>query len=166
MDLPTDVANNGPGTARILSSQNVQTGGSARITALSSTSISVRLTVSSQNLNMDQAFRVGFRFYTPRLLPGTCSSVTVWTNRWGWTPFSGNAANTGVISPVCGTGGSGSRKFYVVLRMFYKSGSSSWPRQWPDFYSGDYFDFNLNFNTIGGDVSFPNSLWVSASWVW
>ena len=163
-----DLSGGNTGNTRILNtgSNNVRTEGYAQIVGLSSTSITVRLYGGITNTNFYQSFRVGFRFYTPRLLPGSCSSVSTWTNRWGWTPFSGSARNPGAISMTCGTGGSGSRRFYVIYRMFFEANYDTWPYQWPNYYPGDYFDFYFTFSSVGGDVSFPNSLWVSASWLW
>jgi hypothetical protein len=164
MDLGNDVTGASTSSTRIFTgSNNVRTGGFAKITALTSNSITVRLQGDITS-SMDGAYRMGFRFYSPRLVPSTCSGITVTTSRWGAIGFSGYARSPGSIAASCGTGGS--RKFFAIVNMYYLQGSTDWPKQWPPYHPNDYFDFTFTFSSVGGDVSFANALWISATWIW
>jgi len=165
MDLTT--GSNGVTRTRIFNNQNTRTEGYATILSVTSTQIQVRL-YASVSKSFYKVFRMGFRFYTPRLLPGTCSSVSVYTSRWGWNNFNGNSYSPGSFSVNCGNGGTNSRKFYAIFDMWYTTTQSRYPYQWPDYSNGDTYDFTFTFSSVSGAAvtDYPNYLWVSASMLW
>jgi len=164
MDLST--GSNGVGRTRILNNNNIRTEGYSTITYVSSTQIKVKL-YSSVSRSLHKAFRMGFRFYTPRLTTTSCQSVSVWTSRWGWNNFNGNSYSPGSFGVYCGNGGSNTRRFYAIFDMYYTSSSSRYPYQWPNLSNGDTYEFTFTFSSVSGDATnYPNYLWVSASMLW
>lgn len=160
MDLTSGA--NGVGYTRIFNGHNTRTEGYSDIYYVSSNQIKVRL-YASVSRSFAQVWRMGFRFYTPRLTVDSCSSISVYTSRWGTLPFS-SAASPGSISSYCGTGGTGSRRFYAIFDMYYTTSSSRNSDQWPSFSNGDTYEFTFTFSSVGGDRgNYPNYLWVSAS---
>ena len=156
----------GYGSTRILNGHNVRTEGYSQITYVSSSQIKVKL-YASVSKSFYKVFRMGFRFYTPRLKTTTCSSVSVWTSRWGWNNFNGNAYSPGSFGVYCGNAGSNSRRFYAIFDMYYTTSSSRYPYQWPNYSNGDTYEFTFNFNTVSGHHNnYPGYLWVSASMQW
>ena len=116
---------------------------------------------------MYKAFRVGFRFYTPRLKTTSCQSVSVWTSRWGNNDFNAYAYSPSSIREYCGNPGSNARRFYAIFDMYYTTSSSRYPYQWPNFGGSDTYDFTFTFSSISGDVAnYANYMWVSASLTW
>ncbi len=164
MDLPT--SDSTVGRTHILTSSNhVQTSGSANVFYVSSTQIKVRLS-STASKSFYKVYRMGFRFYTPRLKTTTCSSVSVWTSRWGWNNFNGYANSPSSFVVSCGNAGANTRRFYAIFDMYYTPSSTTYPYQWPDFGGSDTYEFTFTFSSVSGDVgTYPNYLWVSASMV-
>ena len=146
-------------------SANTRTEGYADVFYLSSTQIKIRLyTTVSRTFN--QVFRMGFRFYTPRLISTSCSSVSVWTSRWGTFPFSGSASSPGSSSSHCGNAGTNTRRFYAIFYMYYTTSNSQVSNQWPSFSGGDTYEFTFTFSSISSDGgSYIQYLWVTASMV-
>jgi hypothetical protein len=149
---------------RILTtSNNVRTEGYANVFFVSSIQIKIRL-YASTTANFYKAYRTGFRFYTPRLMTTSCSSVSVWTSRWGTNNFNGNSASPGSFSVTCGNGGTNSRRFYAIFYMWYTTSADTYPYQWPNFSNGDTYEFTFTFSSVTNDgTNYPNYLWVSAS---
>ena len=112
---------------------------------MSSTQIRVRLYAATSR-SFAQVFRMGFRFYTPRLISSSCSGVSVSTSRWGNLPFSGYASSPGNIASYCGTSG---RRFYAIFDMYYTTTNSQNHNQWPSFGGSDTYDFTFTFSSVG-----------------
>lgn len=164
MDLPT--SDSSVGRRRILSSNNIRTEGYSKITYTSSNQIKVKLYFSASR-SMYKVYRMGFRFYTPRLMTTSCQSVSVWTSRWSWNNFNGNAYSPGSFGVYCGNAGTNTRRFYAIFDMWYTTSQSRYPYQWPNFGNGDTYEFTFTFSSVGGDnQNYPGYLWVSASMVW
>ena len=156
----------GYGSTRILNGHNIRTEGYSQITYVSSSQIKVKL-YASVSKSFYKVFRMGFRFYTPRLKTTTCSSVSVWTSRWGWNNFNGNAYSPGSFGVYCGNAGSNSRRFYAIFDMYFTTSHSRYPYQWPNYSNGDTYEFTFNFNSVSGHHNnYPGYLWVSASMLW
>ena len=137
MDPSTSIS--GVGYTRTLTSSNqVRTEGYSTVTYVSSTQIRVKL-YTSVSTNFYKAYRMGFRFYTPRLLTTSCSSVSVHTSRWGWNNFNGNAYSPGSFGVYCGNAGTNSRRFYAIFDMWYTTSQSRYPYQWPNMANGDTY---------------------------
>jgi hypothetical protein len=164
LDLPTGGSYGTTQTRILSSSNNVRSEGYSKILSVSNTQVKVRL-YSSVSKSFNQVYRMIFRFYTPRLIFGSCSGASVWTSRWGWNNFNGYAYDPGSFSVTCGSSG---RRFYVAFDMYNSWSQSRYPAQWPDFSNGDTYDFTINFSSVGGwaATGTPNNLWVSASMVW
>ena len=132
----------------------------------SSTQIKIRLYASTSK-SFHKVFRMGFRFYTPRLKTTSCSSVSVWTSRWGWNNFNGNAYNPGAFGVYCGNAGTNSRRFYAIFDMWFTTSHSRYPYQWPNYSNGDTYEFTFTFSSVTGDnVNYPSYLFASASMLW
>lgn len=162
MDLPT--SDSSVGYRRILTTSNkVRTEGYANVFFVSSTQIKIRL-YASNTAEFYKAYRMGFRFYTPRLMTTSCSGVSVWSSRWGTNNFNGNSRSPGSFSVNCGNAGSNTRRFYAIFYMWYTTTSDTYPYQWPSYSGGDTYEFTFTFSSVTGDVTnYPNYLWVSAS---
>lgn len=137
MDLPTGDTSV-TYTDFLSSSQNVRTEGYANVFFVSSTQIKIRLYTTASR-SFAQVFRMGFRFYTPRLKTTSCSSVSVWTNRWGWNNFNGNAYSPGSFGVYCGNAGSNTRRFYAIFDMYYTTSATRNSDQWPSFGGSDTY---------------------------
>jgi hypothetical protein len=168
MDLT--YGSNNVGRAKMLAtSNNVRTGGYSTITYVSGTQIKVKLNPATINNNLYKVFRMGFRFYTPRLTTTTCTGVSVYTSRWGWNNFNSYSQSPGSFGVYCGNGGSNSRRFYAIFDMWYTKNSDHYPYQWPKLEATtDTYEFTFTFSSVAGDPvsNYPNYAWVSASMLW
>ena len=167
MDLTA--GSNGAFNTRIFNGHNTRTEGYSTILSVTSTQVRVRLYASTSRA-FHKVFRMGFRFYAPRLILTGCTGVSVWTSRWGWNNFNGNAASPGSFGVHCGNGLSSgsSRRFYAFFDMYYTISYSTYPNQWPNYSNGDTYDFTFTFSSVTGAAvtDYPNYLWVSASMLW
>lgn len=132
-------------------------GGYSQVIGVSSTQIVVRVYMTGNYDFYSSTYRMGFRFYAERLTVGSCSSVSLWSSRYG----SNGWCQQGSCSYTCGTG---DRMFYVA---FYLYRAQSTQSQWPYWYSGDYYDITFNFNSVGQDTNnYANSIFVQGTLVW
>jgi hypothetical protein len=127
------------------------TGGFTNIIGATSNSIIVRFCKSSSQ-DFSTTWRMTFRFYTERLTPSGCNSVSIKSSRYGW----GYYGSTGYWSKTCGVG---DRMFYVTYH-FYRPVYTM--DQWPYWYGGDYYDLHFSFDSVGQD-STNNAQYLFAS---
>lgn len=138
------------------SGTNTDTSGYSKIITVTSTQIVVRV-MRTGSWDTSTVYRMGFRFYSTRLTPSGCNSVSISSNRYGASYFY---PSNGVWSKTCGTDTT-NRMFFVVW-YFYQNVNTL--NQWPYWYGGDYYDMTFNFNSIGQDaVNYANMLSVTAS---
>lgn len=127
--------NTGGWTARLYGSNWYDSGSYAVILSYSSTSIRVRL-YRGNNKDLQNVFRMTFRFYTERLTPSGCNGVTIQSNRYGTNFRSLNDYGTY------------SRHFYATYS-YLTNGNMYWP-YW---YANEYLDFTFSFSSVSGDVN-------------
>lgn len=136
-------------------------GGNVVVMAVTSSSIRIRVTLKSHDYGFDDAtFRIGFRFYTSRLLVGSCSSVSVNSLRYGGSSY-------------CQFGGSCSSDCYNGDRMFaatfYNYRTTYNYHGWPYWYTNDWYDFTFTFatNSVTQDSSNnANQIFAQATMVY
>lgn len=145
---------------------HVRSEGGAQIIKLDANNIWINL-FANTNYNFQQVFRVGFRFYLPRLWTTTCNSVDMYSSSWNnWFPFLGSAWYPYSSSKYCGNAGSSTQRIYAIFYLWAEPGSTNNLNQWPTFSGYENYQFRFNFGSITGDVSnYPNSVWVTASMV-
>jgi len=105
-------------------------------------------------------FRLGFRFYTPRLQVGSCSSVSATFNGGSNTNYW---CQQGSCSATCRSDG---RRFYANFHMYRNAVSQS---QWPYWSSGQYYDFTFTFSSVTEDtdsLTFANHIFITGALVW
>ncbi len=130
MDLPSGSSVT---ATRILGTTHLRSEGGAQIIKLDSTNLWINL-FANTNYNFQQVFRVGFRFYLPRLWTTTCVSVSMYSSSWdNWFPFSGDAWYPGSSNKYCGNGGAGTQRIYAIFDMYATPSSTNELNQWPTF---------------------------------
>ena len=113
----------------------------------------------SENINFpDETYRMGFRFYTPRLTYSGISNTVSVVHRYGYNP---SWCVSGSCSITCGTG---DRMFYCN---FYMMRNVETQNQWRYWNSGDYYDMTFSFSSIGEDsTSNYDHVFITASLIW
>jgi hypothetical protein len=128
----------------MFNSNTFMDGGSVRLMAVSTTSVTVRVVFANNYDFSDAVYRMGFRFYFERLtFSGSCSVASVYSNQHGW---NGNAwCQQGGCSNKCEIG---DRMFFIGFSLYR---DAYYQRQWPYWSAGYYYDFVINFGSVGQD---------------
>lgn len=118
-------------------------GGYTQLLAVSTTSVTVRIVIGNNNWDFsDATYRIGFRFYSERLTySGPCSIASVYSQQHGWNGWcqQGSCSNTCQV---------GDRKFWIGFSLYR---NDYYQRQWPYWSAGYYYDFVVNFASVGQD---------------
>ena len=123
--------------SRYFDSSWVEASGYTKLVSYSSNQIRIKVQRGT-NGDFSNVYRMTFRFYTERLTPSGCQSVS----------FSGNRYSSNFKSLT--SCGASDRHFWAIYD-FYSTGGNSWP-YW---YAGDWYEFTFNFNSVSGDVTSP-----------
>ncbi len=136
-------------------------GGNVIITAVTSMTITVQVTLASNYDFSDATWRIGFRFYTHRLQVNTCNSITVSSYRYGGDRPASWCQSGGTCTASCYTG---DRMFGVVFSMYR---NAYYQRQWPYWYGGDWYRFVFSFNSVTQDATNnANSIFIQGTTIW
>ena len=109
--------------------------------SLSTTQLVVRYTATVVLDYYIQTFRLGFRFYVPRLTFGTMTGVSISSSENNSPPWC--------LRGDCSTSyGADDRRFYVNFYMYKKV---EWQNQWRTWNANQYYDFTFTFSSIGDD---------------